>query len=75
MKATYWAVVPRDMDIKHVRIEKAETPEEAITLAVGYPPSKYSHWRVKDLGPNKSVIQSDRKRVTLLISPTGWRDL
>jgi hypothetical protein len=59
-----------------VCIERAIRQETAIELAIGYKPVyAKGHWRVKDLGRNKTALQSDRKRRDLLTSPAGWRDL
>jgi hypothetical protein len=74
----YWAVKPADMELKFVRIERAEFPRVAVALAFGRPfhSPKYEvgRWSVKDLGTRVSVIQSDNKRIRLLEDKSGWFD-
>jgi hypothetical protein len=67
----YFAVRPISMP-EHIRIEKAESPVEAIKAAFGRG-SHHMNWQFKDLGTKVSVIQSDRRRISLLKDPKNWK--
>jgi hypothetical protein len=69
-KQRYWAIRPISQPTI-IRIEKAETPKQACSLAFGrgvYPDT----WEAKDMGTQLSVIQSDNKWLALLRDPANW---
>lgn len=59
-----------------LRIEHADTPEQAFRLAFGHPSkvikSAPPSTEYKDLGTRRSVLQSDKNRISLLTSNEGW---
>ena len=74
----YWAVrpikFPTDIHPAATRIEKAPTAKQACELAFGrgiYP----GIWEAKNLGTQLRVIQSDKKRIALLMDPKGWEEI
>ncbi len=69
MRKKYWAVRPKSMP-DQIRIEQAETPEQAARLAFGR--GAGAGWEVKDLGTRVSVIQSTKQRIALLQDPNNW---
>jgi hypothetical protein len=69
----YWAAYPKSAGVKSCRIERANSPLDAIKMAFDIKPGK-GRWLAKDMGSRVTVIQSDRKRVGLLNDPNGWID-
>jgi hypothetical protein len=61
-----------------IRIEKAETPVRAFTLAFGTYATPMKglgpHAEYKDLGTRISILKSDKKRIAILTDPKDWVD-
>jgi hypothetical protein len=75
----YYAVRVRK-ETRTARINKADSPREALRIGFGVTPVRkdgpiYGHFECKDLGPKVSVIQSDRKRIALLMDEVGWEKI
>jgi hypothetical protein len=66
-----------------IRIEKTDTAVSAVALAFGIHPYPVTSplkrydvgtWEAKDAGTRVELIRSDKRRIEVLTSKTGWFD-